>query len=98
MNFDLTYIIDIIAIVSSIVSFAILWNTIRDVRNTKKNLRLKKTQTEINLSDYDQILRATHEIETERQRNQGSHFEDETVYLNRAKLIREKSAFFSWVK
>ena len=79
MNFDLTYIIDIIAIVSSIVSVAILWNTIRDVRNTKKNLRLKKAQTEINLSDYDQILRATHEIETERQRNQGSHFEDETV-------------------
>lgn len=42
MNFDLTYIIDIIAIVSSIVSVAILWNTIRDVRNTKKNLRLKR--------------------------------------------------------
>lgn len=99
MNFDPTYIIDIIAVVSTIITVAILWSTIRDVRNnTKKDLRLKKTQAEIDLSDYDQIIRATHEIETERQRNQGAHFEDETVYLNRAKLIREKSAFFSWVK
>ena len=89
MNFDPTYIIDIIAVVSTIITVAILWSTIRDVRNnTKKDLRLKKTQAEIDLSDYDQIIRATHEIETER----------ETVYLNRAKLIREKSAFFSWVK
>ena len=89
MNFDPTYIIDIIAVVSTIITVAILWSTIRDVRNnTKKDLRLKKTQAEIDLS----------EIETERQRNQGAHFEDETVYLNRAKLIREKSAFFSWVK
>ena len=65
MNFDPTYIIDIIAVVSTIITVAILWSTIRDVRNnTKKDLRLKKTQAEIDLSDYDQIIRATHEIGT----------------------------------
>ena len=56
MNFDPTYIIDIIAVVSTIITVAILWSTIRDVRNnTKKDLRLKKTQAEIDLSDYDQV-------------------------------------------
>lgn len=98
MNFDPTYIINIIAVVSTVITVAILWNTIRDVRNTKKDLRLKKTQADTDMSDYEQILRATHEIESEREKNQGTHFENENIYLNRAKIIREKSAFFSWVK
>lgn len=98
MNFDPTYIINIIAVVSTVITVAILWNTIRDERNTKKDLRLKKTQADTDMSDYEQILRATHEIESEREKNQGTHFENENIYLNRAKIIREKSAFFSWVK
>lgn len=98
MNFDPTYIIDIIAVVSAIITVAILWSTVREVRNTNKNLHLKKTQSDINLSDYDQILRSTHKIETVQRRSQSAHFEDDAIYLNRAKLIRKKSAFFSWVK
>lgn len=98
MSFDPTYMINIIATVSIVITVAILLRTIQDVRTAKKDLQMKETQAKADLSAYEQILRATHKLETEREKNQGTHFDDESVYLNRAKLIREKSAFFSWVK
>ncbi len=42
MNFDPTYIIDIIAVVSAIITVAILWSTVREVRNMKKDLLVRK--------------------------------------------------------
>ena len=48
-------------------------------------------------SEYQKILDSTYWLEHERQSNQGEHFEDESVYLNRAQTIRENTSFFSLV-
>ena len=55
------------------------------------------SQLALEKSEYKKILDATHWLEHERQRNQGEHYEDENVYLNRAQAIRISTAFFSLV-
>ncbi len=89
--------INIITVLSIAVTIFYLIITIRGARKEKRTDTVS-TPESLKLSDYDKILKSTHWVENERERNQGEHFDDETVYLNRAKEIRESSPFFTWVK
>ena len=94
MNLD---IVDTITLASVLVTVAFLVRTIYEARrekNEQKNIILKREE---DLSDYDKILRSTYGLENAREKNTGTHFEDETIYLNRAKAIRNESALFTWI-
>ena len=94
MSFD---IVNILAVISAILSVVIFWKMTRDYVALKAQNTDIKTNQVVADSDYKEILDATYWLEHERQRNQGEHFDDETVYLNRAQTIRTKTSFFSLV-
>lgn len=94
MNVDFVNIVTIMAVVITAVC---LVRTILEVRAEKRESAVMKAKLAKEMTDYEKILRATYGIEKEREKNQGKHFEDESVYLNRAKNIRESSPFFTWV-
>ncbi|MDE5790469.1 MAG: hypothetical protein K2H96_04480 [Muribaculaceae bacterium] len=97
MNIILSDIMTVFSVISLIITIGILWNTVaktREMKNTSKQLELEKNQS---TSEYDDILQVTHKLESEREKNKGEHF-DESVYLQRANMIRENSRFFSWIK
>lgn len=98
MNFDLTDIMTVFTVISCIITLALVIRTAADARARNRRKRETTLQMLDELSDYERIIRITHDLENERQRNSGEHFEDESVYLNRAKLIRESSSFFQWIK
>ncbi len=94
MNFD---IVNILAVISAVASVVIFIKMTRDYvarRTLRTNKKIKQTAEG---SEYQGILDATYWLEHERQKNQGEHFDDETVYLNRAHTIRTKTSFFSMV-
>lgn len=91
-------IINIITAVITLVTLGIALHTYLNVAKEKKAPRQSTISKENEKEYYDEIVRITRSLEIEREKNTGEHFEDETVYLNRAKLIRETSPFFSWVK
>lgn len=95
MNFDL---IDIFSLFATIVTIGLVWNTIRENRRCKKEIESRKNGIEVIMSDYDRILASTRELEFEREKNSGEHFDDENIYLNRAQEIRQSTPFFQWVK
>lgn len=94
MEFDFINIITVLAVVGTVGYLIRI--IIAGYTEKRKQINLK-THIEGMLTDYDKILRATHWLENEREKNQGEHFKDEAVYLNRAKNIRESSDFFSWI-
>lgn len=97
MNIIISDITTGFSVISLIITLGILWNTVaktRELKNKSKQLELEKNQGS---GEYDEILRITHRLESERESNKGEHF-DESVYLRRANMIRENSKFFSWVK
>lgn len=98
MNFDLTDIMTVFTVISCVITLVLVLKTAADVRARNRHKREITIQRQDDLSEYDRIIRITHDLENERQRNSGEHFEDESVYLNRAKLIRESSSFFQWIK
>lgn len=46
---------------------------------------------------YMAVCSTTKSLEDERETNQGKHYDDESVYLNKAQSIRENSRFFDLV-
>ena len=98
MSLSISNIMTVFSIISCIVTALLILRTVHDTRKQKKDIKNTATYMEKEMSDYDRIVMMTHALETERQRNRGVHFEDESVYLNRAKRIREHSPFFHWIK
>lgn len=95
MKFDL---VNILALLSLVATLVIIYNMVRDYVTEKKRISdIGKQTNDIEKSEYKKILNATYWLEHERQRNQGEHFEDESVYLNRAQTIRTKTSFFSLI-
>ncbi|MCQ2343577.1 MAG: hypothetical protein MJ002_01485 [Paludibacteraceae bacterium] len=94
MSFDSVNIITFVTLTVSLVYFA---------RTGYLYIRKKKTNENLDGNSvcqddhYKRILDSTHFVETERQMNKGEHFDDETVYLNRANNIRLNTDFFDWV-
>lgn len=94
MNFDF---VNIVTLFSAVVTVVFLVYTIFEVRKDKNEHKKLVSKREETMSDYDKVLRSTHGLENARERNTGMHFDDETVYLNRARAIREDSSLFSWI-
>lgn len=93
MSFDFVNFLAIISLVGIVVIFYKMVADYLSVRN-----RINAVDTKIDaIDEYNKILNATYWLEHERQRNQGEHFDDETIYLNRAQTIRTKTSFFSFV-
>ena len=92
-------IVNILAVISCIVAIVLSYKMVKDIFTAKVHREnvVNKDNSEIEKSEYKKILDATYWLEHERQRNQGEHFEDESVYLNRAQAIRTSTAFFSLV-
>ncbi len=95
MNFDF---VDFIAVVSFIAAIVIIYKIVTDYMSLRKQINVVGKSVDDNgKSEYAKILDATYWLEHERQKNQGEHFEDESVYLNRAQVIRTETCFFSLV-
>lgn len=94
MNFDFVNIVTLFSVVVTVVFLVYTIFEVRKDKNEHKKLVSKREET---MSDYDKVLRSTHGLENARERNTGMHFDDETVYLNRARAIRNDSSLFSWI-
>lgn len=93
----LNNILTIIACVSIIITGVVVVRTFIEAYSSKRKSQLRASHLKEAMSDYDKIVKATYEIETKREKTRREH-KDETVYLNRATLIRENSPFFSWIR
>ncbi|MDE6017677.1 MAG: hypothetical protein K2G85_02565 [Muribaculaceae bacterium] len=98
MNDILTNVTMILSIVCAIITTIFVINTIRESRNEAAEAKDADDKIKSEIGEYDRILAATHELEFNREKNKGQHFEDESVYIHRANQIRVNSRFFSWVK
>lgn len=95
MSFD---IVDFLSVLACTISSVFAFKMIKDIISVRKQQRsVLYQQNPEEKSEYNKILSATYWLEHERQRNQGEHFDDETIYLNRAQTIRTKTSFFSFV-
>lgn len=95
MNFDF---VDFLAVLSCTISAVFAVRMIKDIISVRKQQRIALyQQNQEKMSEYKKILIATYWLEHERQKNKGEHFDDETIYLNRAQTIRTKTSFFSFV-
>lgn len=92
MNFD---IINVVSVIATIIAVVITIVMIKDVRNGRKPIGKPNISTKD--LEYKKITDITKPLEFERERNKGEHFDDESVYLERAKKIRENSPFFTYV-
>ena len=88
-------IVNIIAVLSLLGIVWLFYLILVDIRSRQKKHTSEDPVGDV--SDYKRILAATHWLEHERQRNQGEHFDDEDVFLNRANTIRLKTSFFDFV-
>lgn len=98
MSEALSNITTIISIVCIIITAIFAIQTIRESRKNDQESQTSADNLKSQLDDYNNILEATVELESNREKNKGQHFEDESVYLHRANQIRINSPFFSWVK
>ena len=94
MNLDF---VNIITALSVVVAIGVVVLTIYETRKERKRTELLSSKIKEEMNDYAKILQATRGIETAREKNKGIHFDDETVYLNRARAIRKDSSLFSWI-
>lgn len=92
-----TDFINIATIITVVVTVIFLISTIMDARKSKKEQDSMASKAHDNMTDYDKILRSTHWLENAREKNSGTHFEDESIYLNKAKEIRTSSPLFNWI-
>ena len=81
MNFDFVIIVTLLSVVVTVVYLIHTILEVRKDKNEDKNLASKREEM---MSDYDKILRSPYGLENAREKNTGTHFDDETVYLNRA--------------
>lgn len=94
MSFD---VVNILAVFSAIASAVICYKMMKDYVALRTQHTGRINRPVIEDAEYEGILRATYWLENERQKNQGEHFDDESVYLNRAQTIRRSTSFFSLV-
>lgn len=94
MNIDY---VNLITIFSVIITVIFLVRTIWEVRKDKKEQEKRVINIKNSMTDYEKILHSTHGLENAREKNKGTHFDNEEVYLNRAKDIRESSSLFDWI-
>ena len=98
MNTILSDITTILSIVCTIITAIFVINTIKESRKETVNAQDADVKVKSEVSEYERILEVTHQLEFNREKNKGQHFEDESVYIHRANQIRVNSSFFSWVK
>ena len=98
MNTILSDITTILSIVCTIITAIFVINTIKESRKETVNAQDADVNVKSEVSEYERILEVTHQLEFNREKNKGQHFEDESVYIHRANQIRVNSSFFSWVK
>ena len=98
MNTILSDITTILSIVCTIITAIFVINTIKESRKETVNAQDAYIKVKSEVSEYERILEVTHQLEFNREKNKGQHFEDESVYIHRANQIRVNSSFFSWVK
>ena len=89
--------IDIATGISLVLTLYLSYKVIGFVVFVRKEKKKSRESLNSSIDGYDQICRATYALENERQANTGVHHKEE-VYIERAKLISEKSDFFSFVK
>jgi len=102
MKFDF---VDLFAVISAFIGAGIatveiisIWKKKKELREAEKRRKMEvEVMNSLDKTGYSSIKNATFWLEHERQRNQGDHYEDESVYLNRAKTIREKTPLFSYI-
>lgn len=94
MNFD---IVNLLVIVSCLIALVPLYKFGKDIIYFRKQRINNENKKLIDDSEYKKILRATYWLENERQRNTGEHFEDESIFINRAEVIRTSTSFFSFL-
>ena len=94
MNFDFVNIVTILSAVITVLCFIRVVYEVHKEKNEQKSLMSRKEEY---MSDYDKILKSTYGLEKAREKNTGKHFDDETVYLNRAEEIRSGSPLFCWI-
>lgn len=93
MTFDFVNIITFVSILLATIALLSTFRQAKREKNSKENESMK-----VDSDEYAEILRSTHWLETEREKNSGEHFSDETVYLRRANVMRKTTAFFDWVR
>ena len=98
MNTILSDITTILSIVCTIITAIFVINAIKESRKETVNAQDADVKVKSEVSEYERILEVTHQLEFNREKNKGQHFEDESVYIHRANQIRVNSSFFSWVK
>lgn len=91
------FFIDIATVISLVLAVYLFYKVKGFVVSVKKDREKRRERLCSSLDCYDQVCRATFALENERQSNMGVHHEEE-VYIERAKLISERSDFFSFVK
>ena len=89
--------IDIATVISLVLTLYLSYKVIGFVVSVRKEKKKSRESLNSSIDGYDQICSATYALENERQANTGVHHKEE-VYIERAKLISEKSDFFSFVK
>ena len=92
MNFD---IINVVTVIATIIAVVISFVMAKDIISTRKPIEKPNISTKD--LEYKMITDVTKCLEFEREKNNGKHFDDENVYLERAKKIRENSPFFTYV-
>lgn len=96
MKFD---IVNMMAVVSAVVALIFIVKTFKEALSDKQRhpKAPKAKGTSEGDVEYQKMVNSIYDLEHERQRNTGDHYEDESIYLNRAEAIRKKTEFFTFV-
>lgn len=90
-------IANIITIVTGIIALIAVIQLIATEKRNKRIAGQNSKNSYTRMSDYDIVKQRTAQIENDRQKNSGEHFEDEQVFIARAERIRTKSDFFKYI-
>ncbi len=93
---DSNVIINIIAAVAGILSIYAIYAIIRLVKGYG-NGEQHPANDLYDDDEYARIVANTHRTESDRQPNSGVHFDDESVYVERGRIIRDRTNFFKLV-
>ncbi len=94
---DFTVIINIISLFSVLISIYSVWAIVRLIKRNRMSKKHNETLLHGNDDEYSRIVANTHRIESSRQPNTGIHYDDESIYIERGKIIKDKTVFFKLV-
>ncbi len=93
---DSNVIINIISIIAGVLSIYAIYAILRLVKGNGS--REPQVSDDLyNDDEYSRIVANTHRTESDRQPNSGVHFDDESVYVERGKVIKDRTNFFKLV-